>query len=89
MLRSLRARQFEEGMPSGMTRWGLRLWAMLATRPALYRFGTAVSNLGLRLLARGRGRISSVPLAGGWTRTRDLPQPETGTFMQQYRRKRH
>ena len=87
MLRSLRARQFEEGMPSGMTRWGLRLWAMLATRPALYRFATAVSNVGLRLLARGRGRISSVPLAGGWTRTRDLPQPEAGTFMQQYRKR--
>jgi L-lactate dehydrogenase complex protein LldF len=88
MLRSLRARQFQEGMPSGMTRWGLWLWAVLATRPALYRFGTAVSNLGLRILARGRGRISAVPLAGGWTRARDLPQPEAGTFMQQYRKRR-
>jgi L-lactate dehydrogenase complex protein LldF len=88
MLRALRARQFEEGMPSGMTRWGLRFWAMLATRPALYRFSTAASNFGLRLLARDRGRISSVPLAGGWTRTRDLPQPEAGTFMQQYRKRR-
>ena len=75
-------------MPSPMTRWALRLWAVMATRPALYRFATAVSNLGLRALAKGRGRISAVPLAGGWTRTRDLPQPEAGTFMQQYRKRR-
>jgi L-lactate dehydrogenase complex protein LldF len=88
MLRSLRARQFEQKMPSGMSKWGLRLWATLATRPALYRLGTSVANLGLRALARGRGKISAVPFASGWTRTRDLPQPEAGTFMQQYKKKR-
>ncbi|MGA9410971.1 MAG: LutB/LldF family L-lactate oxidation iron-sulfur protein [Roseobacter sp.] len=88
MLRSLRARQFEQDMPSGMSKWGLRVWAMLATRPALYRLGTAASNLALRMMARGRGKITSVPLAGGWTRTRDLPQPEAGTFMQQYKKGR-
>ena len=85
MLRSLRARQFEQDMPSGMSKWGLRAWAMLATRPALYRLGTAASNMALRMMARGRGKITSVPLAGGWTRTRDLPQPEACTFMQQYK----
>ena len=88
MLRCLRARQFEQDMPSAMTKWGLRVWGMLATRPALYRLATGVSNIGLRVLARGRGKITAVPLAGGWTHTRDLPQPEKGTFMQQYKRGR-
>lgn len=89
MLRSLRARQFDEGMATPMAAWSLRLWAMLATRPAVYRLATGAANIGLRILARGRGKISAVPLAGGWTRTRDLPQPEAGTFMQQYKKKRH
>jgi L-lactate dehydrogenase complex protein LldF len=88
MLRSLRARQFTEGMPSPMTKWALRLWAEMATRPALYRLGTGVANIALRVLARGRGKLTSVPLAGGWTRTRDLPEPERGTFMQQYKKGR-
>ena len=88
MLRSLRVRQFEEGMPSGMAKWALRLWAEMATRPALYRMGTGLSNVALRMLSRGRGKITSVPLAGGWTKTRDLPQPEAGTFMQQYKKGR-
>ncbi len=88
MLRSLRARQFEKGMPSGMTKWGLRVWAALATRPALYRLATAASNVALRGMARGRGKITTVPLAAGWTGSRDLPQPEPGTFMQQYKKGR-
>ncbi|MEM9577922.1 MAG: LutB/LldF family L-lactate oxidation iron-sulfur protein [Pseudomonadota bacterium] len=87
MLRALRAKQFDEGMPTPMTKWALRLWGAMATRPALYRLGTAVSNVALRVLARGRGRITSVPLAGGWTGTRDLPEPEAGTFMQQYKKR--
>lgn len=87
MLRSLRVRQAEEGMASPMAKWSLRLWAFMATRPALYRMGTACANVGLRLLARGRARISAAPLAGGWTQSRDLPRPEAGTFMQQYKKK--
>lgn len=88
MLRSLRARQFESGMTTSKAKWSLKLWAMLATRPALYHAGTGLANIALRVLARGRGKISAVPLAGGWTRTRDLPQPEAGTFMQQYRKQK-
>ncbi|MFK7743736.1 MAG: LutB/LldF family L-lactate oxidation iron-sulfur protein [Roseobacter sp.] len=84
MLRSLRARQFDEGMATPMAKWSLKLWAFMATRPTLYRLGTSGANVFLRMLARGRGKIRAVPLAGGWTATRDLPQPEAGTFMQQY-----
>lgn len=88
MLRSLRARQFEADLPGARAKWALRLWAVAATRPALYRFGTGIANKVLRILARGTGKITSVPLAGGWTATRDLPEPEAGTFMQQYQKKK-
>lgn len=84
MLRSLRARQFERNLTPGRVRWALRLWGWLAARPALYRLGAGAGVMALRLLARGRGRIGSAPLAGGWTDYRDLPAPEAGTFMQQY-----
>ena len=86
MLRSLRVQQFEKDMASPMAKWSLKGWAMLASRPALYHFGTGIANIALRAFARGRGKITSVPLASGWTRTRDLPQPEAGTFMQQYKK---
>jgi len=85
MLRSLRARQFDQGLTPPVTKWALRLWAMAARRPRLYRLGSAMAVRGLRLWAMGKGRISSVPFAGGWTRHRDLPVPEKGTFMQQYK----
>ena len=88
MLRALRAEQYDAGLVSPMAKWALKLWAMVATRPALYRLATGAVTLGLRVLAAGRGRLSWVPLAQGWTKTRDLPVPENGTFMQQYRKGR-
>ena len=43
---------------------------------------------GLRLLGR-RGRLRWAPLARGWTDTRDLPAPQGGTFMSQWRARGH
>jgi L-lactate dehydrogenase complex protein LldF len=39
-------------------------------------------------LARSRGRLSSLPFAGGWTGGRDLPAPEGDTFFARYARER-
>ncbi len=88
MLRSLRARQFDRSLTPGVTRWALAIWGWMAQRPAIYRQATGVAVTAMRVWARGRGRISSLPLAGGWTRFRDLPEPGRGTFMQQYSRRR-
>jgi L-lactate dehydrogenase complex protein LldF len=87
MLRSLRVRQFERRVTPSGTRWALTAWGWMAQRPALYRLAANSGVLAMRLWARGRGRIESLPLAGGWTRYRDLPEPEKGTFMQQYARR--
>ena len=88
MLRSLRARQHMERITPGMTRWALKGWGMVARRPALYRMATGMAVMAMRLWARGQGRLKSFPMAGGWTRHRDLPLPERGTFMQQYARRK-
>ncbi|MEM8973747.1 MAG: lactate utilization protein LutB domain-containing protein, partial [Pseudomonadota bacterium] len=69
-------------------RFTLGMWAMLAKRPRLYR---VLSRAGVRimeLIAGRKGFIRSLPGAGGWTRYRDLPSPQAGTFMDQYRQGR-
>jgi L-lactate dehydrogenase complex protein LldF len=86
MLRSLRARQFADGQGSRSTRWGLKVWAYFATRPALYR---KTMNWATRALARAgsaKGRFRRLPLAGGWTGSRDLPAPQGQTFQAAWRK---
>ena len=49
--------------------------------PRLYRLATGIGMRTLKLLAGRRGRFHRLPLAGGWTGTRDLPAPAGRTFM--------
>ncbi len=85
MMRHWREREFERGLNPATQRAGLRLWAFFARRPALYRAATGLAMPLLSRLAGARGRLSSLPLAGGWTKHRELPAPQGRTFMQQYR----
>ena len=89
MLRSLRARQFNAGLLPPVAAGALRMWGFLARRPRLYSTASGLGVFGIRLWAMGRRRISWMPGAGGWLKSRDLPVPEKGTFMQQYRASRH
>lgn len=84
MMRHWREREFEKGLNPATQRFGLGLWAYFARRPALYRAATAIAIPVLALFG-GKGRFRFLPLAGGWTRHRDLPAPESRTFMQQVR----
>ena len=68
-------------------RRGLAIWAFAARRPWLYRTGARIAIRVLHTLARRRGHIRSMPLAGGWTAARDLPAPEGGRFIDQWHRK--
>src|SRR5438874_5781578 len=80
MMRHWREREFAQALSPPVTRSGLRLWAWLATRPALYH---AVAGLAGRVLGwagSGRGRFRSLPLAAGWTLGRDMPAPEGRSF---------
>jgi L-lactate dehydrogenase complex protein LldF len=85
MLRALRTRQFSRGQAAARTHFGLRGWAFLAVRPGLYRWATGLGVRFLAALGRKRGRLKSLPLAAGWTQSRDLPAPAGRTFQQLWR----
>lgn len=88
MMRRLREEQWRRKLTPTAMRFGLGFWAFAVKRPWLYRLGTRMTTWGMRLIARGRGKLSSLPGAGGWTRHRDLTTPQKGTFMDQYKRGR-
>jgi L-lactate dehydrogenase complex protein LldF len=88
LMRYWREQQFERGLAPPAARWGLGVWGWLARRPRLYRLAAGLAVSGLRLLSR-QGRIRRAPLAAGWTGTRDLPAPQRGTFMHQWRARGH
>jgi L-lactate dehydrogenase complex protein LldF len=85
MMRHWREREFERGLNPATQRYGLGFWAFFARRPKLYRLATSIGIPLLSAIAFGKGAFRSLPLAGGWTKHRDLPAPESRTFMQQWR----
>jgi L-lactate dehydrogenase complex protein LldF len=85
LMRHWREREFERHLSPATVRSGLAVWGFFAKRPALYRLATRVAVKALALASRGKGRFASLPLAGGWTDTRDLPAPEGGTFQAQWK----
>jgi L-lactate dehydrogenase complex protein LldF len=87
MMRHWREREYERGLNPATQRYGLGVWAWFAKRPRLYHLGAACGIPLLSLLAGARRRFSALPLAGGWTKHRDLPAPESRTFMQQWQQR--
>ena len=85
MMRHWREREWERGLNPAAPRYGVKAWAFFARHPRLYRAATAIGVPLLSAWAFGRKRFKSLPLAGGWTRYRDMPAPESRTFMQQLR----
>lgn len=84
MMRNWREREFERALNPITHRWGIQLWAWLAKRPKIYAMGARIAIKALSLLGGKKGRISSLPLLGGWTRHRDFPSPERSTFQEQW-----
>ncbi|WP_207539757.1 LutB/LldF family L-lactate oxidation iron-sulfur protein [Sabulicella rubraurantiaca] len=87
LMRHWREREFERHLTPSTIRANLGIWGWFAKRPALYRMATRAATGALGLLGRGKGSFRSLPLAGGWTAGRDLPVPQGGTFMAQYKRR--
>ncbi|MGA8447866.1 MAG: LUD domain-containing protein, partial [Roseiarcus sp.] len=85
MMRHWREREFERRLSPAPLRYGLGFWAFFASRPALYRLSADLAARAMHLAGRGKGRFSWLPLAGGWTRYRDLAAPEGATFQSQWR----
>ena len=85
LLRKLRQRQVERGLRPWYERAAIGAWAFAARRPALYRPLTRIGARVLKWMGGEKGRIRSLPLAGGWTAQRDFPAPSGRTFIEQYR----
>lgn len=84
MLRSWRKRQFEANLNSKMSGFGLAVWSFLINRPGLFRLATGLVARVMSLMAGKKGRLRWLPMAGGWTGSRDMPAPQGKTFMQQW-----
>jgi L-lactate dehydrogenase complex protein LldF len=84
LLRHWREQEFEKHLTLPAVRSGLWAWAFLAKRPGLY---AVAMRLAARFLKwRGKnGRIAALPLASGWTRTRDFPAAQGKTFTELWR----
>jgi L-lactate dehydrogenase complex protein LldF len=85
LLRKLRELQVERGLRPWYERVAIRAWAFAAVRPELYRPLTRIGARLLKWMGGDKGRIRSLPLAGGWTAHRDFPAPSGKTFIDQYR----
>lgn len=88
LLRLWRQDAFQAHLVPRTTRWALFGWSMLIAWPWAYRMLAATGGRALRLVARGRPRLTRLPFAGKWTGGRDLPVPEGGTFVGQWHRQR-
>ena len=88
LMRKLREEQWRKRLTARPFRYALSMWAVLAKRPWLYRIASRAGTRILELMAGSRGRLENVPGAGGWTEYRDLPAPQAGTFMDQYKQGR-
>lgn len=85
MLRSLRVREFQAGLSKMRGRWALAAWAFVVQRPWLYHRVAGVMIKILSRLGRRRGQFRTLPLVGGWTRSRNFPSPQGATFQTQWR----
>ncbi len=91
LMRHWREREFERHLAPATVRSGLAVWGFFARRPRLYRLATRIGMALLGWAGRTKrampGRFGWLPFAGGWTRTRDFPAPEGGTFQAMWARR--
>ena len=85
MMRHYRAREWERDLSPRAARVGLGVWAWFAKRPALYRAASGLAMRVLGALGRKQGSFFNLPLASGWTATREFPAPQGKTFQQLWR----
>ncbi len=82
LMRLHREAEFDLGdVPKGYA-LGLKTWAWFAKRPRAYHLACRLAIAILGMAGKARGSFRSLPLAGGWTRHRDLPAPQGRTFQQ-------
>jgi L-lactate dehydrogenase complex protein LldF len=88
MMRHYREREWQKKLSPPAARIGLGLWAFLARRPLLYHWAAGTIARVLGWLGKRHGSFHNLPLAGGWTGTRDMPAPQGKTFQQMWSERR-
>jgi len=83
--RKLREQAFAGGLRPWYERAGLRTWAWVAQRPALYALATRIAARALKAMGGREGLIHKLPVGAGWTEGRDMPAPAGRTFRELYR----
>ncbi len=89
LMRKLREAEFEKKLSPAAARYGLGLWRYFAVRPKLYRRAAALAIRMLYWMGGKAGRISKLPLGGGWTAHRDFPAPAKRTFVAEWARRKN
>jgi L-lactate dehydrogenase complex protein LldF len=84
LLRKLREKQFDRHLRPWTERFGLAAWRFAATRPALYRPMVRVASRVMRWVGGDKRAIRKLPMAGGWTNTRDIAAPAGPTFKERW-----
>lgn len=88
LLRKHRFRLHGQALDGRGARLALKLWGALAVRPRLYRWMTRIGTTVLGILGGARGRFRYMPLAEGWTDSRDLPAPHGQSFVAAWQREK-
>ena len=86
MMRQLRNQQWESKLTTTRARWSTQLWGLICQRPKLYRFVTAVSIRMLSIFSGRKKQLKFAPFAGAWFQYRDLPTPESNSFMSRWKK---
>ncbi len=82
LMRHWREREYEQHLSPAAVRYGLGIWRFFASRPKLYHTVSRIGARVLKFMGGKTGRISKLPLVGGWTDWRDMPAPQGKTFQQ-------
>ena len=84
LMRHWREQEFSSHLTPPAQRRNLKAWAWLAKRPKLYHLAARLAARGLWVLGGSKRRTGFLPMAGAWTRHRDMPTPEGSTFLSQW-----
>lgn len=84
LMRELRNKEEAIG---GLAKLIVKLYTRLARHPYLYRWLTSTGVRVLRLLAGSKPSLKSFPLAGNWTKHKNIPKTPTGSFQSQWARR--
>jgi L-lactate dehydrogenase complex protein LldF len=87
LMRKLREKQVERGLRPWQERFGLKVWAWAAQRPAVYGLLTRIGARIGRAVGGASQSIHRLP-GNGWTEGRDMPAPSGETFREQYARRK-